>query len=99
MLHGLSYDADWCGSWYLYTAIVAMAVVGGFASMIPGGLGPREAVFTVLLGPLIGTNGAMIVAVGLRLTWLVAEIAVSVILYFAGYCRVGPDRVASAGPP
>ena len=75
--------------WYRYTAIVAMAVVGGFASMIPGGLGPREAVFTVLLGPLIGTNGAVIVAVGLRLTWLVAEIVISVMLYFAGLVRAG----------
>jgi uncharacterized membrane protein YbhN (UPF0104 family) len=87
MLRGLSYDADWPGSWYLYTAIVAMAVVGGFASMIPGGLGPREAVFTVLLGPLIGTNAAVIVSVGLRLAWLVAEIVVSVMLYFAGWMR------------
>ena len=41
MLRGLSYDADWPKLWYRYTAIVAMAVVGGFASMIPGGLGPR----------------------------------------------------------
>jgi uncharacterized membrane protein YbhN (UPF0104 family) len=88
MLRGLSYDADWRGSWYLYTAIVAMAVVGGFASMIPGGLGPREAVFTVLLGPLIGTNAAVIVAVGLRLAWLVAELVISVILYFAGLVRL-----------
>ena len=87
MLRGLSYDADWPELWYRYTAIVAMAVVGGFASMIPGGLGTREAVFTGLLGPLIGTNAAMIVAVGLRLTWLVAEIAISVVLYFAGLVR------------
>ena len=87
MLHGLSYDADWRGSWYRYTAIVASAVVGGFASMIPGGFGAREAVFTGLLGPLIGTDAAMIVAVGLRLLWLVAELVISVILYFAGLAR------------
>jgi uncharacterized membrane protein YbhN (UPF0104 family) len=88
MLRGLSYDADWPDMWYRYTAIVAMAVVGGFASMIPGGLGTREFVFTGLLGPLIGTNGAVIVSVGLRLAWLVAEIVVSVILYFAGLVKM-----------
>ena len=54
MLHGLDFPADLAQWWYLYTAIVAMAVVGGFASMIPGGLGSREAVFALLLGPLVG---------------------------------------------
>lgn len=86
MLLALDYQADWLGAWYLYTAIVAMAVVGGFASMIPGGLGSREAVFTLLLGPLpsIGTSGAVIVAVAVRLAWLLAEVLISVILYLIG---------------
>ena len=45
-------------------------------------LGPREAVFTGLLGPLVGGDDmALIVAVALRLTWLVAELLISVILY------------------
>ena len=39
MLRGLDFPANLAQSWYLYTAIVAMAVVGGFVSMIPGGLG------------------------------------------------------------
>ena len=68
--------------WYLYTAIVAMAVVGGFASMIPGGLFAREAVFTGLLARLVGGDAiALIVAAALRLTWLLAELLISVILY------------------
>ena len=82
MLRGLDMEANLAQSWYLYTAIVAMAVVGGFASMIPGGLGSREAVFTGLLGPLVGGEEmALIVAVALRLTWLVAELLISAILY------------------
>jgi uncharacterized membrane protein YbhN (UPF0104 family) len=85
LLRGLAYDADWFRKWQLYTAIVAMAVVGGFASMLPGGLGSREAVFTVMLGPLIGPDPAAIVAVALRLTWLLAEMLISVILYCAGW--------------
>ena len=84
MLRGLDFDADWSRLWQLYTAIVAMAVVGGFASMIPAGLALREAVFTVMLGPLIGPDQAAIVAIALRLTWLLAELLISVILYSAG---------------
>ncbi len=83
MLRGLDFEANWMQSWYLYTAIAAMAVVGGFASMIPGGLVAREAVFTGLLAPLLGTDAstALIVAAALRLTWLLAELLISVILY------------------
>jgi hypothetical protein len=83
MLHGLDFPADLAQWWYLYTAIVALAVVGGFASMIPGGLGSREAVFALLLGPLVSGDAAL-VAVGLRLTWLLAELLISIILYFCG---------------
>jgi len=83
MLRGLGCEADLAQSWYLYTAIVAMAVVVGFASMIPGGLFAREAVFTGLLAPMLGGDAstALIVAAALRLTWLVAELLISAILY------------------
>ncbi len=83
MLRGLGCEADLAQSWYLYTAIVAMAVVVGFASMIPGGLFAREAVFTGLLAPVLGgdASAALIVAAALRLTWLVAELLISAILY------------------
>ncbi len=81
-LHGLDMEANLERWWYLYTAIVALAVVGGFASMIPGGLGSREVVFTLLLGPLVGGAGmSLIVAFALRLTWLLAELLISAILY------------------
>ncbi len=82
MLRGLDLPANLAQWWYLYTAIVAMAVVGGFASMIPGGFFAREAVFTGLLGPLVGGDAlALIVAAALRLAWLVAEAVISAILY------------------
>jgi len=82
MLRGLDFPANLAQSWYLYTAIVAMAVVVGFVSMIPGGLFAREAVFTGLLGPLVGGGAmALIVAAALRLTWLLAELLISAILY------------------
>ena len=53
-LRGLDFEASFEKSWCLYTAIAAMAVVVGFASMIPAGFVSRELVFTGLLGPLVG---------------------------------------------
>jgi len=87
MLRGLDFEANLAQAWYLYTAIVAMAVVGGFVSMIPGGLLAREAVFTGLLASLLHCEPktALIAAAALRLTWLLAELLISVILYFVRY--------------
>jgi uncharacterized membrane protein YbhN (UPF0104 family) len=83
-LRGLDLEANLAQCWYLYTAIVALAVVGGFASMIPGGAVVREGVFTALLGPLAGGGDiALLAAVALRLTWLLAELLISIILYFS----------------
>jgi len=85
MLRGGDFEASLGQSWYLYTAIVALAVVGGFVSMIPAGLGSRELIFTGLLGPLVGGDAlALIVAAALRLTWLLAELLISAILYAVG---------------
>lgn len=82
MLRGLQFEASLAQSWCLYTAIVAMAVVVGFASMIPAGLFAREAVFTGLLGPLVGGDAqSLIVAAALRLSWLLAELLISAVLY------------------
>ncbi len=92
MLHGLDFPANLGQWWYLYTAIVAMAVVGGFVSMIPGGMVVREIVFTGLLGPLVGGKEmAAVVAVALRLTWLVAELLISIILYPMRWLKHQPE--------
>lgn len=69
----------------LALATVALAVVGGFVSMIPGGLVAREAVVTVFLGHELGDPAlALIAAALLRLVWLVAEVLISGILYVCG---------------
>jgi uncharacterized membrane protein YbhN (UPF0104 family) len=62
---------------------VAFAVVVGFLSMLPGGLGVRDAVLMQLLAPLCGDANALVAAVLLRLVWLVTEVAVCGILYGA----------------
>lgn len=63
------------------TAAVAIAVVGGFLSFIPGGLGAREAALLELLTPWYGADGALVVSVVSRLVWVAAELSAAGVLY------------------
>jgi uncharacterized membrane protein YbhN (UPF0104 family) len=54
-------------------ATIALAMVAGFLSLIPGGAGVRELVITALLAPLVGTGVAMVAALIARLLFLVVE--------------------------
>lgn len=63
------------------TAFLALAMVAGFLTPLPGGLGVRELVAGVLLAPLVGQVEAIVSVVLLRFTWLLAEIIISTILY------------------
>jgi len=62
-------------------AVIAFAVVAGFASMLPGGLGVRDAVLMQLLAPICGEANALVAAVLVRLVWLVSEVLACGILY------------------
>jgi uncharacterized membrane protein YbhN (UPF0104 family) len=65
----------------LLVAAVSFAVVSGFASMLPGGLGVRDLLLMQLLAPHFGDANALVAAVLMRLVWLVSELCVCVILY------------------
>lgn len=65
----------------LYTAAVALATVAGFVSFVPGGAVVREAVLAELMVPLLGDAVAVVSAILLRVTGLVAELLISGILY------------------
>lgn len=65
----------------LYVASVALAMVAGFLSLIPGGAVVRELVLTELIAPHFGEAVALVSAIVLRLVWLGAELGVSGILY------------------
>lgn len=89
---------DLAGQLALCTATVALAVVAGFLSLIPGGVVVREAVLLALLAPHFGNAVAVASAVVLRVVWLVAELAVSAILYACG-TRWGRSPAAPLVPP
>ncbi|HVA49190.1 MAG TPA: lysylphosphatidylglycerol synthase domain-containing protein [Pirellulales bacterium] len=63
------------------TAAVAIAVVGGFLSFLPGGLAAREAALLELLTPWYGADGALVASIVSRLVWAVAELAIASLLY------------------
>jgi uncharacterized membrane protein YbhN (UPF0104 family) len=84
------------------TATAALAVVAGFASLIPGGFLVRDAILIAMLGPLLTASNvpevaaaALSTAVLLRLVWLVAELAAAAVMYFA---RSGMRRKPLAAP-
>jgi uncharacterized membrane protein YbhN (UPF0104 family) len=83
-LRGLGHDVELLARLPLYTAAVALATVAGFASLVPAGAVVREAVLLELLArPLaLSPASALAAAVMLRLVGLVAEVAVSIILYW-----------------
>lgn len=62
-------------------AAVAFAVVAGFLSLLPGGLGVRDALLVPLLTHVCDAANALVAAVLLRLVWLVSEVAACGILY------------------
>jgi glycosyltransferase 2 family protein len=68
-------------------AAVALAVVAGFVSMLPGGLGVRDLALVRLLSETCGPTNALVAAILLRLVWLVSESTACVILYIAARLR------------
>jgi uncharacterized membrane protein YbhN (UPF0104 family) len=68
---------------HLYIAAVTLATVAGFVSFVPGGAVVREAVMTEVMAPFLGGAVALVAAILSRLAWLVSELVISGILYFA----------------
>jgi glycosyltransferase 2 family protein len=73
-------------------AAVAMAVVAGFASMLPGGIGIRDLALIQLLAGTCGSANALVASLLMRLVWLVSEFAACVILYIAAKMRKKRSR-------
>lgn len=62
------------GDLSLAAAAMALAVVAGFVSLLPGGAGVREWVLATVLAPRIGPAGALVAAVLARLIFLAVEL-------------------------
>jgi uncharacterized membrane protein YbhN (UPF0104 family) len=58
-------------------ASIALAMVAGFASLLPGGAGVRELTLAVVLAPIIGASQSLLAAILARLVFLVVELLAS----------------------
>ena len=89
------------GLWPVVTASVALATVGGFVvPVLPGGLGVREWLLMTALGPALGhSDTAVIAALLLRLTWVVAEGVAALVLAFVRPKSSKPIQPWSAPNP
>ena len=83
-----------------FIAAVAMAMVAGFLSLIPGGAGVREFIIAVILGRFYFAGlldatmpdaKALIAAVVLRLVWLAAELIAAAIFYIGDRRQVAVE--------
>ncbi|MDX1964044.1 MAG: lysylphosphatidylglycerol synthase domain-containing protein [Pirellulales bacterium] len=84
-IQGVGMDLSLAEYGLLLTACAALAIVAGFASLIPGGFGVRELVFLAILAPLFRTTPLLnvVVPILLRVEWLLAELIVAGALWFA----------------
>jgi len=75
--------------WPVYLAAVTLAMVAGFLSLLPGGLGVRDLILAQIMIPYLKSlpaAGSAVVAayasaILLRLVWLAAELIISGVLY------------------
>ncbi len=66
------------------TAAMALAVVAGFLSFVPGGFLVREALLLELLSPWFGRAGALVAAVLVRLVGVAGELVIAGVLFWFG---------------
>ena len=72
-------------------ASTSLAMVAGFLSLLPGGVGVRELVLNTLLAPQVGESTAIVSAVLLRLVWLATELIAAGLLFILAGSRGRQD--------
>src|SRR5262249_55412935 len=85
--------------WARYTAILALAYVGGFVAVfVPGGMGVREWVLDRFLAPELARFAAtaavpatVVIVLVLRLAWTAGELVLGAVLWWLP----GPRRVSA----
>ena len=72
-------DIGWDHFMMITAAFVVSWLIGFLSILTPGGLGVREVIIVLILGTIMDTSAAMLMAVIARLTWTIAELGVSTI--------------------
>jgi hypothetical protein len=64
---------SWIELFPLATAAISLAMVVGFASLLPGGAGVRELILATILGVSIGSSHGLLAAIAARLMFIAVE--------------------------
>jgi uncharacterized membrane protein YbhN (UPF0104 family) len=75
-------------------AAIALAMVAGFVSLLPGGAGVRELTLALILGPVVGQSQALLAAILARGVFLVVEVAAAAVVTWVK--RPGADALKAA---
>lgn len=78
---GVLVESFTSADYMLATAAIALAMVAGFISLLPGGAGIRELVLSTLLAPRFGLVPALVAAILARLVFLAVEVIVGGLLW------------------
>ena len=84
------------------TAAISLAVVIGFASLLPGGAGIRELVVTTVLAVSLGATHAILAAIAARVIFAVVEGFVALICWLCfghHHCSSFNKQSFSSLPP
>jgi uncharacterized membrane protein YbhN (UPF0104 family) len=76
LIYAIPTASELPGPAYLYaiaTAAISLAMVAGFASLIPGGAGVRELVLATILGVSLGSAHGLLAAIAARLVFIAVE--------------------------
>lgn len=65
-------ESEWV-RYTMATAAIALGMVLGFASLLPGGAGVREFVTLLILSPMIGPTHALLAVIAARLMFILVE--------------------------
>lgn len=74
---GTSELPSWIELYPLATAAISLAMVAGFASLLPGGAGVRELILATILGVSIGSSHGLLAAIAARLMFICVEAVVA----------------------
>ncbi|HEX4364285.1 MAG TPA: glycosyltransferase [Solirubrobacteraceae bacterium] len=76
----------------LVAAFALSSVAGALVPLLPAGLGPRDAVLTIALAPVVGPGAATVLAVGLRVASFAGELVAVAVAEIAALLLARRER-------
>ena len=80
------------------TAAISLAMVVGFASLLPGGAGVRELTLTLILTPVVGVSQALLAAILARLVFIAVELMAAALIRLYKAKLPKPDLISRVSP-